>query len=338
MRTDDFHYDLPEDLIAQTPLPRGESRLMVLHRDSGAIEHCQFSDIVALIRSNDTLVLNDTRVISRRIQAVRPNGLPAEALILRPVGDIECEALIKPARAFRRNGIICLAAGHDQHIPATIVGETADGARRLQFRSLQERDRVFAAGEAPLPPYIHEKLDDEERYQTVFSSQPGAAAAPTAGLHFTQEAISAIRRRGTRLATLTLHIGVDTFRPVKVEEVKRHVMHGERYWMGHEDAEAINQTTGRVVAVGTTAVRVLETCAVDDGKVQAAEGETRLFIYPGFRFRVVQALLTNFHLPKSTLLMMVSAFAGRENVLRAYQEAVRRHYRFFSFGDAMLII
>ena len=338
MRTDDFDYDLPPELIAQTPQPRGSSRLLVLHRESGNIEHRHFSDFTSFINSSDTVVLNDTRVNARRLSAIRENGRSAEVLVLRRVGECECEALIKPGRAFRLNSTVCLEIDQDLRIPAIVTGETPEGGRRLRLRSPSERERLFEAGEVPLPPYIHQKLDDEERYQTVFAREPGSAAAPTAGLHFTPDALETVQERGARIARVTLHVGVDTFRPVKVDAAENHVMHGEGYRLLPEDADTINRTTGRIVAVGTTTVRALESAASGPAKVEAGESETKLFIYPGFQFKVVGALLTNFHLPKSTLLMLVSALAGRENVLRAYREAVKEQYRFFSFGDAMLII
>ena len=338
MRTDDFDYHLPAELIAQTPLPRGESRLLVLGRGSGAIEHRRFSDLPEYLNPGDTLVINDTRVTARRLPAVRSNGLPAEALILRAVGNQECDALVRPGRPLKPGAKIQLLVSENEVIEAEVVSITEDGGRRLRFHTPELRDRALLAGKAPLPPYIKAHLEDEERYQTVYSQAPGSAAAPTAGLHFTRELLAAVEREGVRVARITLHVGVDTFRPVKVDEIAEHEMHGERFRLCPREAETINSTVGRIIAVGTTCARALESSADGFRRVSPAERETRLFIFPGFRFKVVDALLTNFHLPKSTLLMLVSALAGKDNVLNAYREAVRNRYRFFSFGDAMLII
>ncbi len=338
MRTADFDYHLPEELIAQTPQPRGESRLLVLERNSGRIEHRHFADFPSFLQPGDTLVLNDTRVIARRLAALRENGLLAEALVLRPVNDLDCEALVRPGRSIRPGARLRLIIAPGEYMEAQVVSTTEEGGRRLRFASVQERDRLFRSGSAPLPPYIKQRLEDEERYQTVFAEVPGSAAAPTAGLHFTPEMLAGMKYSGIRLARVTLHVGLDTFRPVKTEEIEEHLMHGEHYRVCERDAEIINSSPGRIVAVGTTSVRVLESAGAESGHIVAGEGETRLFIYPGYRFNVVKGLLTNFHLPKSTLLMLVSAFAGRENALNAYQEAVRERYRFFSFGDAMLVI
>jgi S-adenosylmethionine:tRNA ribosyltransferase-isomerase len=338
MRTDEFDYTLPEELIAQTPLPRGESRLLVLHRADGRIEHRAFGDLLAYLRPGDTLVVNDTRVTARRVMALRPSGQPAELLLVRPCGVLEWEALVRPGRRLRPGSRLSVPVGDGEAVEVIVVETTPEGGRILRFSNSFDAERVLHQGSTPLPPYIHAALPDEERYQTVYAGPGGSAAAPTAGLHFTQEMLDAIAQAGVEIARITLHIGVDTFRPVRSGTIEEHKMHGEWFSISPESAVQINATAGRVVAVGTTVVRALETAANDKGYVQAMHSETRLFITPGFHFRIVQALLTNFHLPRSTLLMLVSAFAGREKVLAAYRAAIAERYRFYSFGDAMLII
>jgi S-adenosylmethionine:tRNA ribosyltransferase-isomerase len=338
MRTDDFDYVLPEELIAQTPLPRGESRLMVLRRESGQAEHRSFSALRDYLRAGDTLVLNDSRVTARRLFALREAGGAAEVLLLRPRGETEWEALVRPGKRLRAGASLRFSLSEGEDIVGEIVASTPEGGRILRFEDATTRDRLKTAGAVPLPPYIRTRLEDEERYQTVYSGPGGSAAAPTAGLHFTPEMLRAIEAAGVRIARVTLHIGVDTFRPVKTERLEDHAMHGERFTLSSEEAARINSTPGRVIAVGTTVVRVLESAAVAPGCVAPMAGETRLFITPGYRFQTIQGLLTNFHLPRSTLLMLVSALAGRETVLAAYQAAVEAQYRFFSFGDAMLVI
>lgn len=338
MRTDDFDYHLPPELIAQRPLPRGESRLLVLHREDGRIEHRRFADLPEYVRSGDVLVINDSRVTARRYQAVRESGGAAEALLLRKRGATDWEALVQPGKRIRIGSRLRLVVAPGRWSEALVVASTPEGGRVLRFESEAERDSLGDSGTTPLPPYIHERLDDEERYQTVYSAEGGSAAAPTAGLHFTLEMMAAIEELGAQFVKVTLHVGVDTFRPVKTEDVENHQMHGERYSVSEETAESIVNAAGRVIAVGTTSVRVLESAATDHRKIGAGSGETRLLITPGYRFKIVDALLTNFHLPKSTLLMLVSAFAGREKAMKAYREAVQEQYRFFSFGDAMLIV
>jgi S-adenosylmethionine:tRNA ribosyltransferase-isomerase len=347
MRTDLFDYDLPPERIAQTPVPRGESRLLVLSREDGCSVHRRFPDLLDYLRPGDTLVLNDTRVSARRLQAERENGKPAEVLLLRPVGARGWEALVRPGRSLRPGKTVTLIGppSDSPRLAAQVLATTPEGGRILEFADTPTRDRLATWGVTPLPPYIHTPLpaDQENRYQTVYAAQEGSAAAPTAGLHFTPELLAGAEAKGVRLARITLHVGVGTFRPVRTEEIEAHVMHGETAWLSEEAAQVINTTPGRVVAVGTTSMRTLETSAQRAEKqgvsgVIPFVGETRLFITPGYRFRVVDALITNFHLPRSTLLMLVSAFAGRENVLRAYREAIRADYRFFSFGDAMLIL
>jgi S-adenosylmethionine:tRNA ribosyltransferase-isomerase len=338
MRTEDFDYHLPPELIAQVPLERGESRLLVLHRDDGRIELRQFADICNYLNTGDTLVINITRVTARRLMAVRESGEPAEALLLRPEGERGWLALVKPGKRLRPGAALNFTLANGETCKATVSGTTEDGGRLLLFESEQARDALAVEGVAPLPPYIHTLLEDEERYQTVYSEQGGSAAAPTAGLHFTEEILGRLADKGVNIARVTLHVGVDTFRPVRTDNIEDHVMHGENFTLSEADAEIINNTTGRVVAIGTTSVRVLESAAVAPGIVKAMSGETKLFITPGYQYKIVQVLLTNFHLPKSTLLMLVSAFASRDSVMKAYQTAVQERFRFFSFGDAMLII
>lgn len=337
-RTDDFDYYLPEELIAQTPLPRGQSRLLILHRRENRVELRQFPDILEYLHPGDTLVINNTRVTARRIFGRRENGKPVEALLLRPFGECEWEALLKPARPLRVGARFTLLTADQTPVLADVTAATPEGGRRLRFADPETRDRLAREGEAPLPPYIHQRLQDEERYQTVYSGPGGSAAAPTAGLHFTNEMLEEIERRGIEIARLTLHVGVDTFRPVREENPQEHAMHGEWYTISPEAAERINATQGRIVAVGTTTARALESAAVAPRRVEPTTGVTRLFILPGYTFQVVEALLTNFHLPKSTLVMMVSALASREQILDAYRQAVEARFRFYSFGDAMLIV
>ncbi len=338
MRTDDFDYALPPDSIAQTPLPRGESRMLVLERQSGRILHRAFHDLVEYLRPDDTLVINDTRVIARRLVGKKESGLECEALLLRPVGVSDWEALVRPGKRLKPGSQIQFILGNGDLIQTTIIGTTAQGGRILRFADSHLRDRMNTEGAAPLPPYIDATLSDEERYQTVYSKQKGSAAAPTAGLHFTDSILGEIRGVGVRVAEVTLHVGVDTFRPVKTEYLEDHELHGEWVQISQEACETVNSTGGKVFAVGTTSVRALESAAIGPHCVAPFEGDTRLFITPGYRFQIVDALLTNFHLPKSTLLALVSAFAGRGKVLAAYQSAIEQKYRFFSFGDAMLIV
>jgi S-adenosylmethionine:tRNA ribosyltransferase-isomerase len=338
MRTEDFDYSLPPELIAQTPVERGRSRMLVLNRADGRVDFRQFPEIRDFLQPGDTLVINDSRVTARRLWAIRENGQPAEVLLLRPAGETDWEALVRPGKRLKAGANVRFELPDGRCITADVVASTPEGGRMLRFPDGQVRESLAREGTAPLPPYIHAELDDEERYQTVYSRSAGSAAAPTAGLHFTEEILQAIEAKGVRIARVTLHVGVDTFRPVKVERLEDHVMHGERFTISPKDAEIINATAGRVVAAGTTTVRALESAATGQGTIEAGDGETRLFITPGYRFQVVQVLLTNFHLPKSTLLMLVSAFATREYVLNAYRAAVEARFRFYSFGDAMLIV
>jgi S-adenosylmethionine:tRNA ribosyltransferase-isomerase len=338
MRTDDFDYDLPEELIAQTPPERGTSRMLVLHRDDGCIESRQFADFVSYLRAGDVVVLNDTRVTARRLYGTRESGSPVELLLLRPVGETDWEALVRPGRRVHLGSAVYVRLTCGETLRGVAVERTPEGGRIIRFRDRNDRDRLATEGEAPLPPYIHARLADEERYQTVYAGPGGSSAAPTAGLHFTPEMLEGVRAAGAEIARVTLHVGVDTFRPVKTATVEEHQMHGECYALSPEAADTINAATGRVIAVGTTVVRTLESAARGPGRVAPQTSVTRLFITPGYQFAVVGALLTNFHLPKSTLLMLVSAFATRDYVRTAYETAVREQYRFFSFGDAMLIV
>ncbi len=331
-------YDLPEELIAQTPLERRDgSRLLVLDKATGAIAHRHFYDLPEYLRAGDCLVLNDSRVIPARLFGTRPSGGAVEVVLLRDLGGGCWECLTRPGKKMRPG----TEARFGEELSAVVEEVMPDGNRVLRFRYkgifLEILERL---GRMPLPPYIKAQLDDPERYQTVYAREPGSAAAPTAGLHFTNELLDRIRAMGVDVRFVTLHVGLGTFRPVKAENVEEHEMHSEYCTVPAETAEAIMRTKrngGRVIAVGTTSCRTLESFARPDGSIGAAGGWTNIFIYPGYRFKCIDALVTNFHLPGSTLVMLVSALAGRENILHAYEEAVRERYRFFSFGDAMFI-
>ena len=339
MKKSDFYYDLPEELIAQTPLQqRDASRLLVLGRDSGSIAHKHFYDLPDELRAGDCLVLNDSRVLPARLLGVRSTGGAVEVVLLRDLGDGKWECLTRPGRKTRVGTALSFGQGA---LTATVTDAIEDGNKILQFRYdgifLEHLERL---GKMPLPPYIKEELQDAERYQTVYSRELGSAAAPTAGLHFTPELLEKIRSRGVTICYLTLHVGLGTFRPVKEDDIQDHIMHAEYCEISEETAAAVNAAKAagnRVIAVGTTSCRTLESFANPDGTVRAGSGWTDIFIYPGYRFKCVEALVTNFHLPESTLVMLVSALAGRENILHAYEVAVQERYRFFSFGDAMLI-
>jgi S-adenosylmethionine:tRNA ribosyltransferase-isomerase len=341
MRLSDFDFALPPELIAQAPArPRDAARLLVLDRVTGARAHRIFRDLPECLGPDDVLVLNDTKVLPVRLRARRQTaGGAVEVLLLRPTPDGTWEALVKPGRRIRRGDRLTFAAG----LLEGVVGERTDGGTRTI--ALEHQGDLMPilqkVGEMPTPPYITRPLEDPQDYQTVFARAPGAVAAPTAGLHFTEPLLAAIRQRGVEITYLTLHVGLGTFRPVNVEEVARHRMDAEVYEIPVDTAAAINHARGkggRVVAAGTTCVRALESAAERDSVVRAGSASTNLFITPGYRFRVTGALVTNFHLPKSTLLMLASAFAGRECLLAAYAEAIREGYRFYSFGDAMLIV
>ncbi len=340
MKKSDFYFDLPPELIAQTPLPqRDGSRLLCLDRQSGAMEHRYFYNLPELLRPGDCLVLNDSRVLPARLIGNRvPGGGVCEILLLTQHGDDLWECLVRPGKKLRPGAKVRFGSGE---LTAEIVDEVSDGNRLVRFSYdgifMEVLDRL---GEMPLPPYIKEKLEDRERYQTVYCKEPGSAAAPTAGLHFTQPLLAQIRDSGVRVCSVTLHVGLGTFRPVKEENILDHEMHSEYCVIPEETARIVNETRrqgGRVIAVGTTSCRTLESFSEEDGTLRAGSGWTDIFIYPGYRFRCTDALITNFHLPESTLIMLVSALAGRETILQAYREAVARKYRFFSFGDAMFI-
>ncbi|MEF2968884.1 tRNA preQ1(34) S-adenosylmethionine ribosyltransferase-isomerase QueA [Paenibacillus sp. M1] len=341
MNVDLYDFELPEELIAQTPLAdRSSSRLLTLNKSDGSIEHHVFSEIVNYLNPGDTLVLNDTRVIPARLFGMKEDtGAKAEVLLLKSLGEDRWEALVKPGKKLKTGSVIVFS----EELLATIEEEGDMGGRVLRFSYQGIFNEILdRLGQMPLPPYIKEKLDDRERYQTVYSKHEGSAAAPTAGLHFTEALLEEIRAKGVNIAFVTLHVGLGTFRPMSVDRVEDHVMHEEYYVLPQETADIINQTKangGRVVAVGTTSCRTLETVAqaCKGGQVVKSSGWTGIFIYPGYEFGLVDALITNFHLPKSTLVMLVSALAGRENILEAYRVAIEERYRFFSFGDAMFI-
>lgn len=341
MKTSDFYYNLPEELIAQDPLEdRSSSRLMVLHRKSGKIEHKRFSDIVDYLRPGDCLVRNNTKVIPARLFGVREEtGATIEFLLLKRRENDVWETLVKPGKKARTGTRIVFGEGL---LYGEIIDVLPDGNRLIQFRYEGIFEEILdKLGQMPLPPYITHKLKDKNRYQTVYAKYEGSAAAPTAGLHFTEELFEKLQKKGVEIANVTLHVGLGTFRPVKVEDVTEHHMHSEFYHIDKGEADKINRAKargGRIVCVGTTSCRTLESATDENGILQPGEDNTEIFIYPGYSFKMLDILITNFHLPESTLLMLVSALAGKENVMNAYQEAVRERYRFFSFGDAMLII
>lgn len=340
MKTSDFNYDLPQELIAQTPLERRDgSRLMTLNRETGEISHRHFFDLPEFLKPGDTLVLNDSRVLPARLYGKRnPTGGAVELLLLKEHTDGSWECLARPGRKLKPGEEVIFGDGE---LTATILEDLGEGKKRVAFHYegifLEVLERL---GKMPLPPYIKEELSNGERYQTVYSKVVGSAAAPTAGLHFTPELLEIIKGMGVNIAYVTLHVGLGTFRPVAVEDVQSHHMHSEFCMISAETAEILNNTRkngGRIVCVGTTSCRTLESFANEDGTFVEKSGWTEIFIYPGYRFKAMDALVTNFHLPESTLLMLVSAFAGKEHVMAAYEEAVKEKYRFFSFGDAMFI-
>lgn len=340
MNTSDFYYDLPEELIAQTPAePRDSSRLLVYHRQDGAIEHKIFRDIIDFLNPGDALVVNDTRVIPARLYGKKQDtGREVEFLLLNQLSKDTWEIIMRPGKKLRIGDRVEFA----EDLQAEILEKKEDGVTRVKFyfeglfEPLLER-----YGNMPLPPYITQRLEDRQRYQTVYAKENGSAAAPTAGLHFTPELMEKIRQKGIDIIPVLLHVGLGTFRPVKVENVENHKMHSEYYSISADSARRINETRkkgGRVIAVGTTSVRTLESVADEEGNIREQSGNTEIFIYPGYRFKCVDALITNFHLPESTLLMLISAFMGKEQALDLYRLAVQERYRFFSFGDAMLIL
>ena len=335
MKTSDFYYNLPEELIAQTPAqPRDSSRLLVYHRSTREIEHRVFRDIAEYLQKGDVLVVNRTKVLPARLFAQTQNGGAVEVLLLKRLNLDEWEVLVKPGRKCK----IGTKLKVNDELSLEVTGITETGERHVKFfYGGAFEDVLSRAGSMPLPPYIHEKLKDPNRYQTVYCKENGSAAAPTAGLHFTEELLEKLREKGVEIVEVLLHVGLGTFRPVKVEDVERHVMHSEYYEVSEEAAERINlakREGRRVIAVGTTSVRTLETVAKADGTVRAEKGDTQIFLYPPYKMKCVDALITNFHLPESTLLMLVSCLCSREEVLSIYETAVRERYRFFSFGDA----
>ena len=340
MKVEDFDYELPEELIAQTPLlKRDESRLLVLDKNTGEIEHKKFYDILDYLNPGDTLVLNNSKVLPARLFGTKEEtGAVVEILLLKDLEKDKWETLVKPARRIKIGTIVSFGDGL---LKAKCVYEGEEGIRHFEFIYegifLEILDKL---GTMPLPPYIHEKLEDQSRYQTVYAKEVGSAAAPTAGLHFTEELLDQIKNKGIHIAYVTLHVGLGTFRPVSVEKVEEHEMHSEFYTMDQETADLLNQTrkeNHRIIAVGTTSTRTLETIMNLYGEFKECSGWTNIFIYPGYHFSAIDGLITNFHLPKSTLVMLVSTLAGRENILHAYQVAIEEKYRFFSFGDAMFI-
>ncbi|MCY9289843.1 tRNA preQ1(34) S-adenosylmethionine ribosyltransferase-isomerase QueA [Bacillus haynesii] len=341
MKVELFDFDLPERLIAQVPLKeRDASRLMVLDKKTGEITHSTFKHVIDFLNAGDCIVLNDTRVLPARLYGVKEEtGARVEVLLLKQEEGDVWETLVKPAKRVKRGTVLSFGDGR---LTAVCIEELEHGGRKIEFRYEGIFYEVLESlGEMPLPPYIKEQLDDRERYQTVYSKKQGSAAAPTAGLHFTEEILDALRKKGVHIAFITLHVGLGTFRPVSADNVEEHDMHAEFYEMSEETAALLNrvrQDGGRIISVGTTSTRTLETIASEhDGRFLEARGWTSIFIYPGYTFRAIDGMITNFHLPKSSLIMLVSALAGREHVLSAYRTAVEQEYRFFSFGDAMLI-
>lgn len=340
MKVKDFYFDLPEELIAQHPLEkRDESKLMVLDKNTGTIEHKAFKNIIEYLNEGDCLVLNDTRVMPARLYGSKEDsGGKMEFLLLRRLEKDIWETLVKPGKRAKIGSKFVFGNGD---LKAEIVEVLDNGNRKVKFYYEGIFEEVLdRLGEMPLPPYITEKLEDKERYQTVYSREVGSAAAPTAGLHFTEELLQRIKTKGIDIAFVTLHVGLGTFRPVKAENVEEHEMHAEYYYLNKENAEIINRAKERgkrVIAVGTTSNRTLESIADENGRVREASGYTSIFIYPGYKFKIVNALITNFHLPESTLIMLISAFSNRDIIMKAYNTAVENKYRFFSFGDAMFI-
>lgn len=335
MRLSEFAYDLPEELIAQEPLAdRAASRLLVLDKRTGRIKHRRFNDVVDLLQPGDLLVLNDTRVSALRLLGHRATGGAVEALLIDDLGGGTFVALMKPAKKLKPGEVVVFEGG----LQAGVESDEGEGRRRIAFAQKDYDQQLAAVGRVPLPPYVQKEIADPERYQTVYANTKGSAAAPTAGLHFTPELLSVLKERGVDTATVTLDVSLDTFRPIQVDDVDEHVMHGERCTVPEETARKIAECQGRVIAVGTTSVRTLESFATGHRRLEHGSQVSRLFIKPGFEFKVVDAMFTNFHMPGTTMMLLVSALAGRENVLNAYREAVAHRYRFLSFGDSMLIV
>lgn len=341
MKTSDFYYELPEELIAQTPVePRDSSRMLFLNKKTGELQHKHFYDILDFLNEGDCLILNDSRVLPARIYGVKEEtGANVEFLLLKHIENKRWETLVKPGKKAKTGTGFVFGDGL---MKCTVVDIDEEGNRIVDFECDGNfYEKLDMLGQMPLPPYIHEKLKDRERYQTVYSRELGSAAAPTAGLHFTKELLSKAEQKGVKIGFVTLHVGLGTFRPVKVDDVTAHKMHSEHYELPEKTAKLINETKqrgGRVISVGTTSCRTLETVAKKEGCIKSSEGWTDIFIYPGFKFEVLDGLITNFHLPESTLIMLVSAFADFDKVMNAYKTAVKEKYRFFSFGDAMLIL
>lgn len=339
MNVSDFKYDLPEELIAQVPIQkRDESRLMILNRKNKTIEHKVFKDIIDYLEEGDCLVRNNTKVLPARLYGQKETGAKVEFLLLNQIeGDI-WETIVRPGNKLHKGAKVIFGDGL---LKAEVIDTMEGGTRKVRFEYKGIFNEILARiGLMPLPPYIHEELKENDRYQTVYAKYQGSAAAPTAGLHFTEELLEKIKQKGVKIVNVTLHVGIGTFRPVKVEKIEEHHMHSEHFYIKKEDADIINETKKkgkRIISIGTTSTRVLETIADEKGFVKEAEGDTQIFIYPGYTFKCIDGLITNFHLPESTLLMLVSSLAGREYILRAYEEAVKQRYRFFSFGDAMFI-
>lgn len=339
MKVSDFNYELPEKLIAQVPIEkRDTSRLMVLDREEQTIEHKIFKDIIDYLEPGDCLVRNNTKVLPARLYGKKETGAKVEFLLLNQIeGDI-WETIVRPGNKLHIGTKVIFGDGI---LEAEVLDTMPGGTRKVEFKYKGIFNEILdQIGLMPLPPYIHEELKENDRYQTVYAQHNGSAAAPTAGLHFTEELLKQLETKGVKIANVTLHVGIGTFRPVKVENIEEHDMHSEHYYIKQEDVEKINEAKKqgkKVIAVGTTSCRVLETIAKEDGTVEETEGDTKIFIYPGYKFKCIDGLITNFHLPESTLLMLVSALAGREYIMKAYNEAVKQEYKFFSFGDAMFI-
>ncbi len=339
MKVSDFNYNLPEELIAQVPIKnRDESRLMILDKKNKTIEHKQFKDILQYLKPGDCLVRNNTKVIPARLYGKKETGASVEFLLLKRIEEDIWEVMVRPGRKLLGGSKVIFGEGL---LEGEILEVLENGNRKVKFNYEGIFNEILdEIGLMPLPPYIKERLNEKNRYQTVYAKYEGSAAAPTAGLHFTEELIEKIQQKGVEIANVTLHVGIGTFRPVKVETIEEHEMHSEHFYIKKEDVEKINKTKqngGRIIAVGTTSCRVLETVANEDGMVEEVEKDTSIFIYPGYKFKCIDALITNFHLPESTLIMLVSALAGKDYIMNAYEEAVKEKYRFFSFGDAMFI-
>jgi S-adenosylmethionine:tRNA ribosyltransferase-isomerase len=335
MHLSEFNYVLPEEMIAQEPLrERDQSRLLIVNKQDGKLEHRRFFEILDFLRDDDLMVFNDTRVTATRLFGQKESGGKVEALLITRISHGLWEAMVKPGRRVQVGASLLFDGG----LMAEVVDRTEQGGRILRFRADKDPEELIeAAGQVPLPPYIHKRLDNPDRYQTIYAAADGSAAAPTAGLHFTAAILEKIANRGIHTVFVTLHVGIATFRPVRVENIDDHEMHTEVYDISEAAADAINSAKGRIVCVGTTTARCLESAAVAPRTVKSGGGQTRLFIKPGYKFKIVEALITNFHIPKSTLLVLVSAFAGIDNIKQAYEEALRERYRFLSFGDAMFL-